>query len=236
MTRLFSMVITLPLVLTACGSAQEPVPEPTPTATVAAPRTLIAADFDPATLGARIAGPQGAEVESTLTASGEEVGTMISYVACPEDAEICDPAQMPKDTLYTYVHRITLAEAPRTRESEEENAIADAIPNVDETGATLFRTTSAATGFNGAIGYSEDEAEAALGSREAITVSSDTGQLIWRVTSGEGWKPGGTITFYWKSTLPPGGPEEAYRLKVDDVSAEAAGPFPPQEAPEPAAN
>lgn len=235
MSRLL-VAAALPLLLGACGSPEEAAPEPPPAAMIAAPRTLIAADFDPAMLGARIVGPQGPQVESTLTPDGHEFGEMTSFVTCPAETEICDPGNMPDDTLYTYVHRVTLSQTSQGDAPEEQSTKSDPRPAMVEAGATLFRTTRAATGFNGSIGYSKAEAEAALGSREAITVSSDAGQLIWRVTSGEGWKPGSMITFYWKSTVPPEGPAEAYLLEVDGTSAAANGPFPPEEAPASAAN
>jgi hypothetical protein len=109
------LLLSAPLALAACGEAPEPEPTPTATPTVAAPRTLVAADFDPATLGAS----------------------------------------------------------------------------------------------------------------DAIQVSSDSGQIIWRVTEGSGWKPGMPVTFWWQSTTPPDGPADAYSLEVNGMTASAKGPFPP---------
>ncbi|HAV81235.1 MAG TPA: hypothetical protein DCX55_11010, partial [Erythrobacter sp.] len=94
------------MVLAACGSS-EPEPVPTPTPTVAAPRTLIGADLDLSTLGARIVGPQGAEIETALSNGTRQVGTLVSYVACPEGIETCNPGELPDDTVYTYVHKVT---------------------------------------------------------------------------------------------------------------------------------
>ena len=43
--------LAAPLALAACGEAPAPEPTPSATPTVAAPRTLVAADFDPESLG-----------------------------------------------------------------------------------------------------------------------------------------------------------------------------------------
>jgi hypothetical protein len=212
------------LVLLACGESPEadPVAVPTPTATVAAPRTLLAANYDEAMLGAKIEGPQGPEVESVLTAQGRAIGRVVSFVACPRDTTGCDPAAMPEGTVYTYVHRVTV--------DEDVADLQETDPAV-EAPATIFRSTRRATGFNGSIGYSREQAQAALGDADAIGVTSDQGELIWRVTSGEGWKPGATITFWWQSTLPPEGPAEAWQFETRSMSANASAPFPPADMP-----
>lgn len=221
------LLLIAPLALAACG--EEPASEPAPTATptVAAPRTLVAADFDPEMLGARIEGPQGPEVESAIMADGREIGRIVSFVACPADAARCVPGEMAEGTVYTYVHQVTLADdldPADVEASEAEGAVA-------ETSGALFRMAREATGFNRSVGYSRAQAEAALGAADAITVTSDEGQIIWRVTGGSGWKPGSTITFWWQSTLPPEGPATAYRLAVRDMTADVTGPFPPREKP-----
>ena len=212
--------------LGACGSP-EPEPTPTPTPTIAQPRTLVAADLDVATLGAKIVGPQGPEIETLLSANSRQLGKMVSYVACPEGVEECKPGEMPEGTIYTFVHTITLAEA----EADAADAQPTDGPEVVEAPPTLFRTTRAAAGFNRAVGYSREQAEAALGAADAITVTADGGQLIWRVTKSEGWKPGAPITFWWQSTLPPAGPDEAYLVEIDGNQTTASGPFPPEETP-----
>ena len=222
--RLASLALTgIMFALASCGSP-EPEPAPTPTPTVAAPRTLVGADLDLSTLGARIAGPQGSEVETVLSARNRQVGTLVSYVACPAGVEECRPGEMSEGTVYTYVHAVTLAE-----ESESEDPAEG--PEVVEAPPTLFRTIRKATGFNQSIGYSTAEAEAVLGDPDAISISNDNGSLIWRVVRGSGWKPGGTVTFWWQSTLPPQGPAEAYLFEVDGNQVAATGPFPPEDKP-----
>lgn len=219
------LLLVAPLALTAC-SEQEPEVAPTPTPTIAQPRTLAAADLDLATLGAKIVGPQGPEVETVLSAGNREIGKMVSFVACPKETEECLPAEMPADTIYTYVHRITLAEADA--ETAEQPA---AGPEVVENPPTLFRTTERVHGFNGAVGYSNAQAQSALGNEDAIGITIDDGQLIWRVVEGEGWAPDTTLTFWWQSTLPPDGPADAYLLEVEGNQAIARGPFPADENP-----
>ena len=218
------LLILAPLALSACGE-KEPEVAPTPTPTVAQPRALAPADLDLSTLGARIVGPQGDEVETLLSAGNREIGKMVSFVACPEGVEECVPGDMPADTIYTYVHQVTLADAPQVEEQPEEG------PEVLESPPTLFRMTNEAHGFNRAVGYSNAQALNALGSEDAISITSDGGRLIWRVTEGEGWKPGSTITFWWQSTLPPAGPSDAYLLEIDGNQAAAKGPFPAEEKP-----
>lgn len=218
------LLFLAPLALTACGD-REPEPAPTPTPTVAQPRALAPADLDLSTLGARIVGPQGDEVETVLSAGNREIGKMVSFVACPEGVTECVPGDLPADTIYTYVHQVTLADAPQVEEQPEEG------PEVLESPPTLFRMTQEAHGFNRAVGYSNAQALEALGNEDAISITSDGGRLIWRVTQGEGWKPGSTITFWWQSTLPPAGPADAYLLEIDGNQAKAKGPFPAEEKP-----
>ena len=223
MTSMRLLLLCAPLALAACGEAPEPEPTPTATPTVAAPRTLVAADFDPASLGAKIVGPQGPEPEAAIMADGREIARIKSFVACPEGVTECVPADMPEGTVYTYVHEVTLADdlEPQVIETPEAGGAVMEVP------ASLFRMTQAAQGFNRSVGYSRGQAETALGASDAIQVSSDSGQIIWRVTAGSGWKPGMPVTFWWQSTTPPEGPAEAYSLEVNGMTARAKGPFPP---------
>ncbi|MBX7526705.1 hypothetical protein [Qipengyuania vesicularis] len=218
------LLLLAPLALIGC-SDRESEAEPAPTPTVAQPRTLAAADLDLSTLGARIVGPQGPEVRTTLSAGNREIGKMVSFVACPEGTSECKPGQMPEDTIYTYVHQVTLSESEAANEQPAEG------PEVVESPPTLFRMTGKAHGFNRAVGYSSAQALAALGGEDAISITSDDGHLIWRVVEGDGWTPGTTITFWWQSTQPPVGPADAYLLEVDGNQAVARGPYPAPEKP-----
>lgn len=218
------LLLIAPLALAACSQAEEE-PAPTPTPTVAQPRTLAPADLDMAMLGAKIVGPQGPEVETVLSAGNREIGKMVSFVACPAGVAECKPGEMPEGTIYTYVHQVTLADAQPTAEQPETG------PEVVENPPSLFRMTENAHGFTRAVGYSTAQALAALGSEDAISITSDDGRIIWRVVEGDGWKPGTTISFWWQSTLPPAGPADAYLLEIDGNQAIAKGPFPAEEKP-----
>ena len=215
---------TLPLALIACGEpAPEADPEPVATPTPAAPRTLIPAELDLETLGAKIEGPQGPEPEAPLMLDGAQVGRIVSYVACPEGIEECVPDDLPDGTVFTFVHQITLdgvsAEQPASG------------PEVVEAPPTLFRTTERAHGFNGSLGYARSQAQAAFGSEDAIGVTIDDGRLIWRVTGGQNWQEGATVTFWWQSTQPPAGPADAFLLEILGNQMSVKGPFPAEEKP-----
>ena len=226
------LLLFAPLALAACADS-EPEPAPTPTPTIAQPRALAAADLDLSTLGAKIVGPQGTEVETVLSAGNREIGKMVSFVACPQGIVDCKPGEMPEGTIYTYVHQVTLADALAGAEATDaaEGTASPAGPEVVENPPTLFRTTEKAHGFNRAVGYSVAQALEALGGEDAIAITVDDGRLIWRVVEGGGWKPGTTLTFWWQSTLPPAGPAEAYLIEVDGNQASALGPFPAKEKP-----
>ncbi|MBT8427497.1 MAG: hypothetical protein KJO02_05655, partial [Erythrobacter sp.] len=139
--------------------------------------------------------------------------------------EECKPGELPEDTIYTYVHQVTLSDDLAASEEPESG------PEVVESPPTLFRTTQKAHGFTRAVGYSNAQALEALGGEDAISITSDDGHIIWRVVEGDGWKAGTTISFWWQSTLPPAGPADAYLLEVEGNQAIAKGPFPAEEKP-----
>ena len=200
------------LALAGCGSSEpKPAPSPTPSATPDKPKTLVPADLGALVLGPRIEWPQGPEVTGTFAVDGERLAEVVSYVACPEGLDPCEPEIAPEGTVYTYVHRVTPAEGVK--------------------GATLFRTGRAAAGFANVIGFDKAEAADVLGEDGRIDVASDNGSLVWRVIGGDGWAAGETLTFYWQSTLAPEGPREAFQFEADGTSAQGPGPFPPRETP-----
>lgn len=208
--RLIGAILVLQLA--ACGGEEpEPEPAPSPSPTFAeGPRKLVPASFTEADLVNRIEGPEGTEVERDLMLDDERIGTILSFVACPGDIETCDPAELPEETIYTYVHRVTLEE--------------------DTGSATRFSTARPAPGFSHAIGFSDTRLQNALGEEGDIQVSIDEGRLIWRVAGGDGWTGGETLAFFWQSTLPPEGPSEAYEIELDGETASAIAPFPSEEA------
>lgn len=220
--------LALPLLgLAACGQEPEPQAEatPSPTPTLVGPRTLIAAGFDPATLGPRMVGPDGPEVTSEVSFDDRAIAQVVSYVACalpeadgegeaspapaaPADDSGCDIAAQPAGAAYTYVHRV--------------------IPGDGADGPVVaFRTSRRAGGFANTIGFSREEAQAALGEGYRIGVSIDNGQLIWRIEAGDGWTAGEPITLFWQSEYPPEGPAEAYEVETAEGRARATGPWPP---------
>ena len=200
------------VLLVGCGSPEpEAEPSPTPSATPDKPKTLVPADLGALVLGARIEGPRGPEVTGTFTVDGETLAEVVSYVACPEGLDPCDPETAPEGTVYTYVHKVTPAEGVA--------------------GATLFRTSRAAAGFANVIGFAKAEAVDVLGEDGRIDVASDNGALVWRVIGGDGWTAGETLTFYWQSAIAPEGSREAFQFEADGVSAIGTGPFPPREVP-----
>ena len=200
------------LALAGCGSSEpKPAPSPTPSATPDKPKTLVPADLGALVLGPRIEWPQGPEVTGTFAVDGERLAEVVSYVACPEGLDPCEPETAPEGTVYTYVHRVTPAEGVE--------------------GATLFRTSRTATGFANVIGFDKAEAVDVLGEDGQIDVASDNGALVWRVIGGDGWTAGETLTFYWQSTIAPEGSREAFQFEADGVSAIGTGPFPPREVP-----
>lgn len=217
-------VVLLPLaLLAACSAEREPAAAPAPTPTLAAPRTLVAADFDPATLGARVEGVEVIDQEA-----GGGLAKISAFVACPRAMTACDPATAPEGTLYTYVLTVTPQAAPEPSPAPAATAT-DAAVVPAEAPAELVRMTRPAPGFNAAAGFSRTEATAALGAEDALTLTLDQNQLIWRVTGGSGWEAGKPITLWWQSNRAPDKPIRAYRLEFGSRSGEFRAPFPTTE-------
>ncbi|MXP28906.1 hypothetical protein GRI58_08730 [Porphyrobacter algicida] len=227
------LALFAPLILAGCSSQPAPTQTPSATPTVAAPRTLVAADYDHSALGAKIdLGIAPDEELPIKDAQGKQIATLLASVACPQDSTQCVPKDMPKGTVYTYL--LTITPTPPSLGSPEpiaplETGAASTTPRA-ENPPVLFRLTRAATGFNGAVGYSHSQALDALGSEDAITVNYDTDEIIWRVTDGSGWEAGMPITFWWQSTVPPTGTAKAYHLEIGGHSAVVDAPFPPPQA------
>jgi hypothetical protein len=205
----------LPLLLLAACSKSPEAPTPAPSALVTPavertpdkPHTLVPADFARVMLGTKI---KGSDAQATFVSDGVTIATVASYVACPAGITVCDPATLPPDTVYTYVHHVTPGKAVAS--------------------ATLFRTARPAAGFANGVGYDYAEAAAALGPNGEMDVAADNGALVWRVVGGDGWKAGETITLYWQSTLPPAARiADAYLVETDGTVAIGNGPFPARE-------
>lgn len=208
------------------GCAEERAPEPAATPTVAAPRTLVAADLDPASLGARVEGMD--VVDAAIGSDDGPLANVSAFVACARDVPACDPARLPEGTVYTYVLTITPAALPATPPPIATPIATGTEPPLaaPQAPAELIRTTRPAPGFNGALGFARAAAAAALGDENALTVTLDQNQLIWRVTGGAGWEAGRPITLWWQSTRAPEKPAPAYRFEYGGKSATLSAPFP----------
>ena len=229
------IVVALPLLLAlgACGSdADEPPTDLEAAASdgeaEALARNIEAVDFLDLQLGAKIAGPQGEEVESALGNDEGNFADMRSFVACPAGTKVCDPATMPAGTVYTYVHVVYPGE-----DNEPDSGSGEGNDSSDVERATAFRMTRPATGFTGAAGYSKDEAMAAIGPKADIVITCDEGALVWTVSAGDGgdqWEQAEPLTFWWQSTVPPAGPEHAYSITANYTPATGSGPYPGADA------
>ena len=207
------------LMLAACSAERDPDAAPSPTPTVAAPRTLIAADLDLATLGARVE-----RMDITEQDVGDGLAGVSGFVACPKEMIACDPESASEGTVFTYVLTVTPQATP---EPSPTPTVTDKAVLPVEAPAELIRMTRAAPGFNAAAGFSRSEAAAALGAEDALSLTLDQNQLIWRVTGGTGWQAGKPITVWWQSTTPPSSKlVTAYRLEYAGKRADITAPFP----------
>ena len=224
-----AMIGLAPLVLAACSAEPEPDTTELEAATTdgetdALARALDAGDFMDLSLGAKIVGPQGPQVEGTLDTPEGSFADIRSYVACPAGMDPCDPATAPEGTIYTYVHVVYPGED--NQGDSGSGAGADAS-HVDS--ATSFAMLRPAHGFTGTVGYSKAEALAAIGAKADIVVTCRDGGLVWTVNAGDGgdqWEQAEPLTFYWQSTLPPAGPAVAYAIDANDTRASGPGPMP----------
>ena len=190
----------------------------------AAAEALTAGDFAALRLGAKIAGPQGDEVSGALGNAEGNFADIRSFVACPAGMDPCDPATAPEGTIYTYVHVVYPGE-----DNDPDTGDTSANTSSDVERATEFRLMMPAHGFTGDAGYSKAEAMAAIGAKADVVVTCHQGGLVWTVNAGDGgnqWEQAEPLTFYWKSTVPPAGPADAYAIFANYTAAEGPGPYP----------
>ena len=224
-------ICALPLLfaLAACGGGADEPPTDLESAqsdgaAEALARNFEAGDFLDLQLGAKIVGPQGEEVESALANAEGNFADLRSFVACPAGMDPCDPATAPQGTIYTYVHVGYPGE-----DNEASSGSGESNDSSDVERATAFRMTRPATGFTGAVGYSKDEAMAAIGAKADVVVTCDDGALVWTVSAGDGgdqWEQAEPITFWWQSTVAPAGPAQAYAIEANYTQATGTGPYP----------
>ena len=190
----------------------------------AAAEALTAGDFAALRLGAKIAGPQGDEVSGALGNAEGNFADIRSFVACPAGMDPCDPATAPEGMVYTYVHVVYPGE-----DNDPDTGDTSANTSSDVEPATEFRLMMPAHGFTGDAGYSKAEAMAAIGAKADVVVTCHQGGLVWTVNAGDGgnqWEQAEPLTFYWKSTVPPAGPADAYAIFANYTAAEGPGPYP----------
>ena len=224
---------TLAMMLAACGSDADEPPTDLETAesdgaAEALARNIEAVDFLDLELGAKIVGPQGPEVKAALSNPEGNFADMRSYVACPAGMTVCDPATAPEGTIYTYVHIVYPGE-----DNQPDSGSGEGADSSDVERATAFRMTRPATGFTGAVGYSKDEAMAAIGAKADVVITCDDGALVWTVSAGDGgdqWEQAEPITFWWQSTVAPAGPAQAYAIDANYARAIGSGPYPGDDA------
>ncbi|GMN01560.1 hypothetical protein [Erythrobacter sp. MTPC3] len=226
------------LALAACGDPAEDtsvldMPEDsaeleTPTTdgeAAALARSIEPGDFADLRLGAKIEGPQGPEVQTSLSNGAGIFADITSYVACPDGMEVCDPATAPEGTIYTYVHIVYPGE-----DNDPATGAGTGADDVDVETAGAFMMTQPSSGFTGVAGFSKAEAEVAIGPGDNLVITcGEDGNLIWTINAGDGgdqWEDAEPLTFFWQSTLPPAGPAESYAIKANDVVAAGEGPYP----------
>lgn len=212
--------------LAACAAEKAPAPEPTETALPAEPRTLVPADLDLATLGARVA--EMAVTDAALGGGEAPFARLSAYVACPKEMTACDPAQLPAGTRYTYVLTVTPAPAPVPK--GEAAPTPPPVPLVMPSPPT-FATTQPAPGFEGGVGYALAEAAAALGAEDGLSITLDEGRIVWRAAEKARWQAGLPVTFWWQSTRPPEMRRNAYSFASGTDSATVRAPFPTADKP-----
>ncbi len=184
-------------------------------------RTIEAGDFAKLDLGAKVEGPQGSEVKTSLSNEMGVLAEVTSYVACPAGMAICNPSASPAGTVYTYVHVVYPGEDRPSRSGSN---------GADAEKANAFMMAAPAHGFTGEAGFSRSEAIAAGGQQlEVVVTCEEDGQIFWTINpgaDGEQWTTGEPLTFFWRSTLPPAGPSPVYSIRTNGVTAIGPGPYP----------
>jgi hypothetical protein len=183
---------------------------------------IAATDLDTLILGAKIVGPVGPEVNTSLVdANGNSLGDLSGSVSCPAGFGTCQPPSNPSGTIYTYVHEVTPGvDFPNDAPFPQPPVV---MPFED---VTDFSLGFDAAGFIGVAGFSFSDAEAALGMGGAFNIELlSNGSLQW-TANGAGWGTGERNTFFWQTTQPPSGPGGVYTASNGMDSGTGAGPLP----------
>ena len=179
-------------------------------------------DLADLSLGARIVGPVGPEVQVTFINDDDQgVGDLESSVSCPDGIDPCTPPTNPPGTIYTYVHTaIPGVDLP----NDPPFPTPDQIVTFDD--VLSFRLGFVAEGFNGVAGYDFSQAATALGTSDEISIElEDDGSLTWSIDSDE-WDSNEPLTFFWQTTQPPSDPGGVYSINDGAVTGLGAGPLP----------
>lgn len=200
----------------------------------AAAVTIEATNLDGLSLGVKIVGPVGPDVETSfVNGSGEAVGDLSSSVSCPGGFSACVPPDNPAGTIYTYIHVVTPGvDLP----NDPPFPAPDVSIPFDQ--VTEFALGFPATGFNGVAGYSFGEAVGALVTDAAISIDLGTDDILtWTLPDASEWGTGETISFFWQTTQPPSGPGGSFGISnASGQGLAAGGPIPaaiPVVVPEP---
>ena len=180
---------------------------------------ITTTDLDSLSIGAKIVGPVGPDVEvSLIDQNGNSVGDLSSSVSCPDGFITCAPANNPAWTIYTYMHTV-IPGVDNPNDSPFPNPpIVISFDNV-----IGFNLGFEAVGFNGVAGYSFTDANSAN-----ITFNLELttqGELKWN-TNSDGWDTGEEITFFWQTTQPPSGPSGTFNVNNKSGTASGRGPIP----------
>lgn len=192
-------------------------------------QSITATDLDGLALGAKIVGPVGPEVETSLiNPAGESLGDLSSSVSCPDGFAQCTPPSNPAGTIYTYVHTVTPGvDLPNDGPFLPNPDVVIAFDDVTEFGLGFE-----AVGFNGVAGYRFSDAAAALGGADAFDIEQlGDGSLLWTLSTND-WDVGESISFFWQTTQPPSGPGGVYSISDGLATGSGAGPL-PTAVPEP---
>ena len=185
-------------------------------------------DFGSLNLGAKIVGPVGPEVETTIVFDDAGASTGIadlkSSVACDDRfAADCsaDAVNGFNDVVYTYAHTVIPGvDLP----NDPPFPAPDTVVPLDD--ATEFRLGFPAHGFNGVAGYDFAEATGAIGNADITIEESANGALAWRIPDGSGWDTNEPITFFWQTSQRPTGPGGVYAATNGILSGTGNGPLP----------
>lgn len=190
---------------------------------------ITATDLSTLPLGAKIVGPVGPEVETTISftdPSGNVIGIadLISSVSC--DARFttdCSATAVAafSDVVYTYQHQVIPGmDLP----NDPPFPAPDSVIQFD--GVTEFRLQFPAHGFLGVAGFDFGQTNAAINRVDISIAQLSNGSLVWTLPNGSNWDTGERITFFWQTTQRPSGPGGAYAASNQTLDGVGNGPIP----------